>query len=216
MSAHSPGCSTTSNTVHDAQRDSLEGLHTWQTCMWMENGATRWPEVTGKSAVPLTARSRRPCPRGRVPTPRPRSPRPAGPSTKDPGRTPRAGTRCAAAAHRRPHRARRQGIRPRRIAGHRQAAGGERVRHRRRCLLLPLLRRDRGHRCRPGDRHRPRRRRQPRRLRAGRRVRAHHPLELPAAPGVVEGRARPARGQHDRPQAQRAHPLHLDPADAGP
>ncbi len=114
----------------------------------------------------------------------------------------RAGARRAAAAHRRSDRARRQGVRPRRIAGHRQAAGGERVRHRRCGLLFPLLRRDRGYQRRPGDRHRARRRRQPRHLRAGRCLWVDHSVELPAAPGVVEGRPRASGRKHDRSQAE--------------
>ena len=81
-------------------------------------------------------------------------------------------------------------------------------------VLLPVLRRHRGHRRRPGGRHRPGGRDQPRRARAGRRVRADHAVELPAAADVVEGRARARGRQHVRAQAERADPVHGDPADA--
>ena len=62
-------------------------------------------------------------------------------------------------------------------------------------------------------RHRQRRRRQPDRARAGRRLRPGHSVELPAPPGLLEGRALPGRRQHVRAQAQRAHPAHGHPPD---
>ena len=43
---------------------------------------------------------------------------------------------------------------------------------------------------------------------------ADHALELPAAPGLVEGRAGSRRRQHLRAQAERAHPAHRHPPDA--
>ena len=43
---------------------------------------------------------------------------------------------------------------------------------------------------------------------------ADHAVELPAAPGLLEGRALPGRRQHLRAQAQRADPAHRDPPDA--
>ena len=43
---------------------------------------------------------------------------------------------------------------------------------------------------------------------------ADHAVELPAAPGVLEGRALPGRRQHLRAQAQRADPAHEHPPDA--
>ena len=100
------------------------------------------------------------------------------------------------------------------VARHRQAARRERVRRRRRRLGLPLLRPGRRRGRRPDRRHRQPRRGQPGRARAGRRLRPDHAVELPAAAGVVEGRALPGRGQHVRAQAERAHPAHRDPPDA--
>ena len=79
---------------------------------------------------------------------------------------------------------------------------------------LPPLRPGRRRGVRPGRRHRQRRRRQPDRARADRRLRPDHAVELPAAPGVLEGRALPGRRQHLRAQAQRADPAHRDPPDA--
>ena len=43
---------------------------------------------------------------------------------------------------------------------------------------------------------------------------ADRALELPAAPGLLEGRALPGRRQHLRPQAERADPAHQHPPDA--
>ena len=90
----------------------------------------------------------------------------------------------------------------------------ERDRHRRRDQRLPSLRPRRRQRGGPRRRHRASRRRQPGRARAGRRVRADHAVELPAAAGVLEGRAGPRRRLHVRAQAERALPAHRDPPDA--
>ena len=125
-----------------------------------------------------------------------------------------ARARRPAAAGRRPARARRRRGGAGRVARHRQAAGRERVRRRRRRLGVPPLRQGRRRGRRPGRRHRPRRRRQPRRARADRRLRADRAVELPAPPGLLEGRALPGRRQHVRAQAQRAHAAHRDPPDA--
>ena len=99
------------------------------------------------------------------------------------------------------------------VARHRQALRRERDRHRRRHQRLPPLRP--GGRCGsgPGRRHRPRRRGQPGGARSRRGLRADHPLELPAAAGLVEGRARARGGLHLRPEAERALPAHRDPPD---
>ena len=119
-----------------------------------------------------------------------------------------------AAAGRRPARARHGRRRPDGVARHRQAPGRERVRRRRRRLGLPPLRPGRRRGRRPDGRHRQPRRGQPDRARADRRLRPDHAVELPAAPGLVEGRALPGRRQHVRAQAERAHPAHRDPPDA--
>ena len=117
-------------------------------------------------------------------------------------------------APRRPARARHRRDRPAGVAGHRQASGREPVRRGRRRLGLPALRPGGGRGRRPAGRHRQPRRRQPDRARTGRRLRLDHAVELPAPPGLLEGRALPRRRQHLRPQAQRAHPAHRDPPDA--
>ena len=88
-----------------------------------------------------------------------------------------------------------------------------RVRRRRHRRGLPPLRSRRRRGGGPGRRHRQPRRGQPDRARAGRRLRPGHAVELPAAPGLVEGRALPGRRQHLRPQAERADPAHGDPPD---
>ena len=54
---------------------------------------------------------------------------------------------------------------------------------------------------------------QPDRVCPGRRLRADHPVELPSAAGVVEGRAGAAGRQHLRPQTVRADSVDRDPAD---
>ena len=109
-----------------------------------------------------------------------------------------------AAPRGRPAPARQGRPRPDGVAGHRQAARRERARHRRRHQRLPSLRPGRRRRRRSGRRHRPRRRGQPGGARAGRGVRPDHPVELPVAAGLLEGRAG-ARGRlHVRAQAQRA------------
>ena len=81
---------------------------------------------------------------------------------------------------------------------------------------VPLLRPDRRRGCRPGGRHRAARRPEPGRPRADRGVRPHHPLELPVAANLLEGRAGARRREHLRPQAERADPLDRDPAAALP
>ena len=98
--------------------------------------------------------------------------------------------------------------RPGGVPRHRQAPGRERVRRRRRGLGLPPLRPRRRRGRRPGRRHRQPRRGQPDRARAGRGLRADHAVELPAAPGLLEGRALPGGRQHVRAQAERAHAAH--------
>ena len=118
------------------------------------------------------------------------------------------------APHRRPARAGRRRGRRGRVDGHRQAAGRERVRRRRRGLRVPPLRPHGGRGLRPHRRHRQPRRGQPGRPRAARRLRADRPLELPAAPGQLEGRALPGRRQHVRAQAERADAAHEHPSDA--
>ena len=125
---------------------------------------------------------------------RPRPRRPAGPGRGPAGARPRR------------HR-------PNGVARHGQAPGRERVRRGRRGLRVPPLRADRRRGGRSRRRHRQPRRRQPDRARAGRRLRAGDAVELPAAPGVVEGRAVPGRRQHVRAQAERAHATHGDPPD---
>ena len=119
-----------------------------------------------------------------------------------------------AAPRRRPARARRRRGRAGRVQGHRQATGREPVRRRRRGLGVPPLRQHRGRERRPHRRHRPRGRAEPGRPRAARRLRADRALELPAAAGVVEGRALPRGRQHLRAQAQRAHAAHQHHLDA--
>ena len=99
------------------------------------------------------------------------------------------------------------------VARHRQAPGRERDRHRRRHQRLPPLRPGGRRRGGPGRRHRARRRGQPGGARARRGVRADHPVELPAAAGLVEGRARARGGLHLRAEAERALPAHRDPPD---
>ena len=88
-----------------------------------------------------------------------RSRPPGAPSTTAPGRAPRppsaATCCCGSPTCSRPRQGR---TRPRRVPRHRQAAGGERVRHGRHRALLPLLRQARRRtRGRPGGRHRRRR-----------------------------------------------------------
>ena len=61
-----------------------------------------------------------------------------------------------------------------------------------------------------------RQRAQPDRARADRRLRPDHAVELPAAADLLEGRARAGRRQHLRAQAERAHAVDRDPADAVP
>ena len=90
---------------------------------------------------------------------------------------------------REPHRRRRRGTVFRHYAARRQGRG-------------------------PRGGHRQPRGGQPGRARAGRRVRPDHALELPAAADVLEGRPVPGRGEHVRPEAERAHPAHRDPAGA--
>ena len=99
-------------------------------------------------------------------------------------------------------------------ARHRQAPGRERVRRRRRGLRVPPLRPDRRRGLRPHGRHRQPRRGQPDRPRADRRLRPDRAVELPAAPGQLEGRALPGRRQHLRAQAERADAAHEHPPDA--
>ena len=103
--------------------------------------------------------------------------------------------------------------RPDGVARHRQAARRERDRRRRRDQRLSPLRPRRRQRRRPGRRHRQPRRRQPRRARAGRRLRPDHSVELPAPPGLVEGRPCPGGRMHLRAQAERAVPAHRHPPD---
>ena len=90
----------------------------------------------------------------------------------------------------------------------------ERDRHRRRDQRLPPLRSGGRRRGRTRRRHRQPRRGQPDRARAGRSLRADHPVELPAAPGLLEGRPGTGSRLHVRAQAERALPAHRDPPDA--
>ena len=157
-------------------------------------------------------RSTRPGPR----TPRPPSPPRTAPSTTGPWpRTSGPRARRPAAARRRPARAR-HGRRSPGSSRSTPASGWSRAsttsttssrvfRHYGRVAAEDAGR---------DGRHRQPRRGQPDRARAGRRLRPDHAVELPAAPGVVEGRALPGRRQHVRAQAQRAHPAHRDPPDA--
>ena len=128
----------------------------------------------------------------------------------------RAGAGRPAAAGGGPARAGHRDRRRARVAGHRQAPGGERVRPRRRDLRLPPLRQGRRRGGGAGGRHRQPRRGQQDRARAGGRLRAHHAVELPAAAGLLEGRAVPGGRQHLRAQAQRAHAAQRDPPDEAP
>ncbi len=127
---------------------------------------------------------------------------------------PRAGR--PAAAGRRPARAGRRRGGADGVARHREAPRRGRVRRRRRGVGLPALRPRRRRGRRPGGRHRQRRRGQPDRARADRGLRPDHAVELPAAPGLLEGRAVPRRRQHVRPQAQRADAALRHPPDAAP
>ncbi len=100
---------------------------------------------------------------------------------------------------------------PRGDAPDRQGHAREPLGHRGRRPRLPLLRRARDARRdpdrRPGQPGRP----LADRLRAGRRLRADRPVELPAAPAVVEDRARAGGRQHRRHEAGVG-----DAADGGP
>ena len=118
---------------------------------------------------------------------------------------------CAPAAGGRPADPRPRPGRTGREPGHRQAPRRGRVRRRRRHPGLPLLRRPGGRGRRPRGRRGQPRRGQPGRLRAGRGVRTDHALELPAAAGVLEGRAGTGGRVHVRAQAERADPVDHDP-----
>ena len=171
--------------------DDEGGIAAWGSCSSTERGP---PRSTAVARNPLPGRRHASSPPSTRPAPRTRarrSPPRAAPSTTAPGRAPRRRARRPAAARRRPAGARPGRARPRRVPGHRQAAGGERVRHRRHRELLPLLRPPGAARRRAGSSTRAApERRQPGGARAGRRLRADHAVELPAAADGLEGRAR--------------------------
>ena len=78
---------------------------------------------------------------------------------------------------------------------------------------VPLLRRPRRQGGGPARRQRQSRRPEPDRLRADRRVRADRPVELPAPPDQLEGRAGARRRQHRGHEAGPGHAADGDPPD---
>ena len=96
----------------------------------------------------------------------------------------------------------------------RQADRGVGVRHHRRRHLLRVLRRPRHQAPRRGA-ERPRQRDLAGPARAAGRRRPDHPLELPAAHGGLEDRARALRRLHDGHQARRADAAHAPGARRG-
>ena len=110
-----------------------------------------------------------------------------------------------------PHQGAHRGARPAREPQRRQADHRGPRRDHRRQPRVRLLRRRRQQDLRPDDPGLEARAR-PDPARADRRGRADRALELPAADGLVEGRAGPGRRQHRDPQARQLLPVDGDPA----